>query len=81
MIKPDGSIQPGWVSSIVGGPPVVGGGAVWSLTSGKLYALDPATGNVLASIDVGDLPHFASPTLWNGLVLAGTMSGVVAVRV
>jgi hypothetical protein len=76
----DGSITLGWVSQTSGGAPVVGGGAVWSLTSGVLAALDPATGTVIASIKLGALPHFASPTLWNGLIFVGTMSGIVAVK-
>jgi hypothetical protein len=29
---------------------------------------------------VGPVPHFASPTLWDGLVLVGTMHGVTAIR-
>jgi outer membrane protein assembly factor BamB len=76
----DGSLHPGWTNSSAGGPPVVGGGVVWSLASDHLYALDPTTGATRASMAVGSLPHFASPTLWNGLVLVGTMSGVFAVK-
>ncbi len=82
-IGADGKLTVGWLtkSGVGGGPAVVGGGAVWSLNvaNGHLYALDPATGAALASISVGTLPHFASPTLWGGQVLVGTMSGVVAI--
>jgi outer membrane protein assembly factor BamB len=77
----DGSITVGWTNSDAGGPPVVGGGAVWSLAGGTLAAINPANGKTLATIGVGTVPHFASPTLWNRLVLCGTLSGVVAVRV
>ena len=76
----DGSITVGWTNGSAGNAPVVGGGAVWSTASDTLFALDPATGKTRASIAVGSLPHFASPTLWNGLVLVGTMSGVFAVK-
>lgn len=79
-----GSIYLGWrTGSGANGPPVVGNGTVWSLAlqSGQLYALSTSTGAVRAHIAVGAVPHFASPTLWNGLVLVGTMRGVVAVRV
>ncbi len=56
------------------------GGSVWALsTRGVLAQLNAATGRTQASISVGAVPHFATPTLWNGLVLVGTMSGVVAV--
>jgi hypothetical protein len=48
--------------------------------SRKLQALSPSTGAVLARIGVGSVPHFVSPTLWDGLVLVGTMRGVTAVR-
>ena len=78
-----GTIAAGWRTSTgAGGPPVVGGGAVWSLNidQGKLFALDPGTGATLASLAVGDLPHFASPTLWQGQVFIGTMAGVAAVK-
>jgi outer membrane protein assembly factor BamB len=76
----DGSIKVGWTNTAAGESPVVGGGVVWSLASGQLFAIDPATGKTKASIAVGSLPHFASPTLWNGMVFVGTMSGVFAVK-
>jgi outer membrane protein assembly factor BamB len=62
------------------GSPVVAGGAVWVLdwNSGRLYALNQATGKVIHKVDIGETPHFASPTLWGTLVLVGTMEGVVA---
>jgi outer membrane protein assembly factor BamB len=76
----DGSIKVGWTNDSAGNAPVVGGGAVWSLASDTLFAIDPATGKTKASVAVGSLPHFASPTLWNGLVFVGTMSGVFAAK-
>ena len=83
VVGAGGTIKVGWHTGTgASGPPVVAGGAVWAMniSQGRLYALSPATGASLASIDIGTLPHFASPTLWNGLVLVGTMSGVVAVK-
>jgi outer membrane protein assembly factor BamB len=83
-IGPTGTISRGWHTTTgANGPPVVGSGTVWSLAlaSGELYALSTSTGAVRAHISVGPVPHFASPTLWNGLVLVGTMHGVVAVSV
>jgi outer membrane protein assembly factor BamB len=64
------------------GSPVIGGGAVWvaDWTAGILYELSPATGQVRHQVSLGSaLPHFASPSLSGGLVLTGTMHGVVAV--
>ncbi|MFL6141302.1 MAG: PQQ-binding-like beta-propeller repeat protein [Labedaea sp.] len=63
------------------GSPTVGGGVVWTTdyTGGVLYALDPGTGSVRAQLNVGALPHFASPTLAGNHAYLGTMDGVVAV--
>jgi YVTN family beta-propeller protein len=71
-----------WRASVpAAGSPTVGGGAVWvpDYDNGTLYALDPATGHVKAQLNVGGLPHFASPTLSGSTVLLGTLHGVVAV--
>jgi outer membrane protein assembly factor BamB len=78
-----GSIAILWrTDSGAGYPPVVGEGAVWSVTAGgKLVALDSATGATLAGLSVGSVPHFVSPTLWRNLVFVGTDSGVVAAGV
>jgi len=83
QISPGGGISVRWrTASGATGPPVIGGGAVWSISiaAGTLYALAPASGAVLASISVGPVPHFASPTLWDGLILVGTLDGVVAIQ-
>jgi len=63
------------------GPPVVGGGAVWSLgiDTGILYALNPSTGAVLTSIAVGTVEHFATPMLSGGDVFVPVSNGVVAI--
>ena len=81
-IGTDGSIHVAWhTGSGADGSPVVGGGAVWSLDlgAGVLYRLDPATGTATGDVSVGAVPHFASPALWGGRVLVGTMRGVVSV--
>ncbi|HJX68432.1 MAG TPA: PQQ-binding-like beta-propeller repeat protein [Candidatus Limnocylindrales bacterium] len=83
QVMTDGTIAVGWKTSTgAGAPPVVGGGAVWScnIDNGTLFALDPTTGATLASLAVGNLPHFASPTLWQGRVFIGTLAGVAAVN-
>jgi outer membrane protein assembly factor BamB len=83
QISANGTIKLGWqTKSGATGPPVIGGGAVWSIDigAGELFALSPSTGRVLARLAIGGLPHFDSPTLWDGLVLVGTLRGVEAVR-
>ena len=76
-----GSLTPGWQTSAAGGPPVVGGGAIWSVntSTGRLVALAPATGATLGSISVGAVPHFVSPTLWQGQIFVGTNAGITSV--
>jgi outer membrane protein assembly factor BamB len=64
------------------GSPVVGGGAVWvtDWTAGALYELDPATGAVRHSLDLGTaLPHFASLSMTGDHAYLGTDHGVTAV--
>ncbi len=75
------ALTPGWRGpSAAKGPPVLGGGAVFSVDpdSGTVLALDPATGAVRASYDVGSVAHFASPALSGSRVFLPTTSGVVA---
>jgi polyvinyl alcohol dehydrogenase (cytochrome) len=77
------SLVPGWRGPATSnGPPVVGGGAVWSVNrdSGTVLALNPATGAVRASYDVGSVEHFASPALSRSRVFVPTATGVVALR-
>jgi outer membrane protein assembly factor BamB len=64
------------------GPPVVGGGAVWSLgvNNGTLYALNPSNGAMITSIPVGAVEHFATPMLSGGYAFVGTATGVFAVK-
>lgn len=72
-----------WTASAhTDGSPVVGGGAVWALDirGGRLHALDPASGATRASIAVGALPHFASPTLAGEFAYVGTTTGVTAIQ-
>ncbi|MGB9281603.1 MAG: PQQ-binding-like beta-propeller repeat protein [Pseudonocardiaceae bacterium] len=76
-----GGLRVRWTASVpADGSPVVGGGAVWVTDTdhGILYALDPATGTPRQQIQVGDLPHFASPTLAGDRAYLGTTSGVTA---
>jgi hypothetical protein len=70
-----------WTNSGVGygASPVVGGGAVWAVSDGRLMQLNRATGHTITSLSVGSTPHFATPTLHGSLVLVGTLTGVTAV--
>jgi outer membrane protein assembly factor BamB len=72
----------GWhAQAQITGSPVIGGQTVYSLDpgSGVLYALDAASGHVLASHAVGTASHFATPTLFQSSLFVGTLTGIVAV--
>ncbi len=77
---PGARLELGWRAAAVSGSPVVGGHTVYSLDAagGVLYALDADGGTVRTSAPVGETSRFATPTLAGGLVLVGTLTGVVA---
>lgn len=63
-----------------GAAPVIGGGAVWAAFQSRIWQIDPQTGKTVTTASTGaQLPHFATPTLHDSLVIVGTMSGVSAV--
>lgn len=79
-----GGLTVRWTAAVpADGSPVLGGGAVWVTDTdrGILYALDPASGAPRQQIEVGALPHFASPTLAGERAYVGTTGGVVAINV
>ncbi|MGH3272079.1 MAG: PQQ-binding-like beta-propeller repeat protein [Trebonia sp.] len=69
-------------SGQIAGPPVVGGGRVWALdqSGGVLHALDPATGQTLQQVSVGETSRFATPAIYGSLVLVPTLTGMAYVR-
>jgi outer membrane protein assembly factor BamB len=77
-----GQIRILWKSAApANGSPTLEGTSVWALdyTGAVLYRFAASTGAVTARLPLGPVPHFASPTLGNGRVYVGTMSGVTAV--
>src|SRR6266849_2576107 len=77
-------LAPGWpASQQVTGSPVIGGQTAYSLDPGNgvLYALNAATGEVRATLSVGTASRFATPTLSQGSIFIGTMTGIVAVGI
>jgi outer membrane protein assembly factor BamB len=73
-------LQPLWSSQTGGGPPIVAGGLVWTLSQGgTLYGLDPRTGQVRQQAAVGTpANHFPTPSVGAGLMLAPAANRVVA---
>lgn len=77
-------VRLGWhAAGQITGSPIVGGQTVYSLDpySGVLYALNAATGQVRAKIDIGAASRFATPTLSGNTIFVGTLTGVVAVTI
>ena len=72
--------------------PILAYGLLWTVTSesgsyrlpwkdGKLWALDPATGAVVAMIPLGGVPHFASPAATAGSIYVAGLGSVYALSV
>ncbi len=58
-------------SSGAGGPPILAGGSVWTISGGTLYGLDPATGAAVHQLSIGtNATHFPTPSVGDGLLLA-----------
>ncbi len=80
LLNSQGQLTLGWQApSQVTGSPVIGGQTVYSLSGSTLYALDSSTGNTRATVAVGQVSRFATPTLYNNHVYIGTLNGVTAV--
>ena len=71
-----------WRSGNGGGPPIVAGGLVWTISlTGTLYGLDPQTGQVRQQAAIGAVAnHFPTPSVGAGLLLAPAANRVVAFR-
>ncbi|WP_433786825.1 PQQ-binding-like beta-propeller repeat protein [Actinomycetospora sp. CA-101289] len=73
----------GWQApSQITGSPVVVGTTVWSLQQdGVLDALDAGTGQMRATVSVGDATRFATPAVSGNALYLPTNRGVTAVRI
>jgi len=71
-----------WTSRIGGGPPIVAGGLVWSISrDGTLSGLNPATGRLEQKASIGQpANHFPTPSAGDGLLLAPSYNKVIAFR-
>jgi outer membrane protein assembly factor BamB len=73
-------VSSGWQAR-VDGSPVIGGQTLYSVdaSNGVLVALNVATGQERAHIQIGQTSRFATPTISGTTVFVGTLTGVVAV--
>jgi len=69
-----------WQASVGGGPPILAGGLVWTMSQdGYLFGLNAATGRVTVQASVGlQSNHFPTPGIGEGLLLAPTSTRIVA---
>jgi len=82
QIEAGAHLVAGWhAPKQVTGSPVIGGQTIYSLDpgGGVLYALNAATGEVRATLSVDATSRFATPTLSQGSIFIGTLTGIVAV--
>jgi outer membrane protein assembly factor BamB len=80
-VDASGQMHQGWqASGSIVGSPVVGGNTLYSIANSTLYALNRASGRVVASLHVGQATRFATPTISGTTVFVGTYAGIVAVR-
>jgi outer membrane protein assembly factor BamB len=74
------SLHVEWRATGPGGPPIVAGGQVWTISqSGTLYALDRSSGAVVQQFSLeGVANHFPTPSVGDGLLLAPGVDRVYA---
>jgi outer membrane protein assembly factor BamB len=64
-----------------GGPPIVAGGLVWTISGSSLYGLSPSTGAMEQQLPiVANATHFPTPSVGDGLLLAPADNQVIAFR-
>ena len=69
-----------WDARVGGGPPIVAGGLIWTISqTGTLYGLDATTGKVQQQATIGvPANHFPTPSAGDGYLLATNAQHVVA---
>ena len=81
-VDANGKMRQGWqASGDIVGSPVVGGHTVYSLSDGTLYALNMDSGQVLTSLNVGQVNRFATPTIAGTSIFIGTLTGITAIKI
>lgn len=76
----NGTFHKAWTQAASAGSPVVGNGAIFTVSGSTLYAVN-GSGRVIASYQVGPCTRFATPALGPNMVYVGTNTGVMALRV
>ncbi len=76
------ALQIKWDSRAGGGPPIVAGGLIWTISqSGTLDGLDATSGKLRQQVTIGvPANHFPTPSVGDGYLLAANAEHVVAFR-
>jgi hypothetical protein len=73
-----------WQSTVAAGTPIIAGDVVWASSSNfggaTLYGLNAATGATVATLAVGTMDHFNTPTIANNRLLIATTNQVLAFK-
>ena len=69
----------GWKAGTVNSSPILAAGSLWALSypGGTLQALNPATGEVEQSTDIGQTANFATPAYGDGFLVVADGTGRV----
>lgn len=69
----------GWKAGTVNSSPILAAGSLWALSypGGTLQALNPATGAVEQTTDIGQTANFATPAYGDGLLVVANATGAV----
>lgn len=69
----------GWKVGTVNSSPILAAGSLWALSypGGTLQALDPSTGAVEQTTEIGHTANFATPAYSNGLLVVANATGTV----
>jgi polyvinyl alcohol dehydrogenase (cytochrome) len=69
----------GWKAGAVNSSPILAAGSLWALAypGGTVQALNPVTGAVEQSANIGQTANFATPTYADGLLLVANATGTV----
>jgi len=81
-VDASGQMHQGWhASEGIVGSPVVEGHTLYSISNGMIYALTMDTGQVMASLNVGQTNRFATPTIAGNSIFIGTLAGITTVTI
>jgi outer membrane protein assembly factor BamB len=73
-----------WHSTVAAGAPIIAGDVVWASSSNfggsTLYGLNASTGATVATLSVGTMDHFNTPTVANNRLLIATTNRVLAFK-